>query len=349
MLISLIVLFYMSYSKILRSFFQLFDCTKLNGFFTEPRLQGALDVKCLLSSSSDPHDARYQTLMLTLALPVAILYLLPVPIVALWKLQGSDRTSDQTLTVYGFLYSGYKEEYWYWEILVLLRKISVAAISVFLSAEVSSANDLQVNSSQYQQGLLATLVISVALYVQLKLEPFEGDDLNGVESMGLVVSVVSLYLGLWTFYGSKDNDVVDTIITVLIFGINGCWFLYTIVCLFKEYKIIKYLKSTVKVITCRRKTKKEDAKSKDEGSDKVKGTDKKTNKQNNSEKAGSVIELPHIQVSNPLLSLLPAAPGSGFVSVVGANKREDSKSAVNKEVKGYGSAKVKMMISPLKR
>jgi hypothetical protein len=51
-----------------------------------------------------------------------------------------DRGADETVTVYGFLYSGYKKEYWYWEILVLLRKIAVVAISVFLSAEVSSAN-----------------------------------------------------------------------------------------------------------------------------------------------------------------------------------------------------------------
>ncbi len=131
--------------------------------------------------------------------------------------------------------SGYKKEYWYWEILVLARKISVAAISVFLSAEVSSANDLLVNSSQYQQVLMATLVISVTLYViQLKLQPYEGADLNGVESMGLVVSVISLYLGLWTFYG-KENYVIDITVTVLVFGINGCWFLYILASLFKEY------------------------------------------------------------------------------------------------------------------
>ena len=53
------------------------------------------------------------------------------PFLALWKLNRSDRGADQIVTVYGFLYSGYKEEFRYWEILVLLRKISVAAISVF--------------------------------------------------------------------------------------------------------------------------------------------------------------------------------------------------------------------------
>jgi hypothetical protein len=284
-MISLIVLFYMSYSKILRSFFQLFDCTNLNGFFAELRLQGALDVKCSLE------DDRYRTSLLILALPVTLLYLVPLPLLALWKLNRSDKGADHIVTVYGFLYAGYKKEYWYWEILVLVRKVLVAAISVFLSAEVSSANDLQVNSTQYQQGLLATLVVSVALYIQLKLEPFEGDELNGVESMGLVVSVVSLYLGLWTFYG-KESYMIDTIITVLIFGINGCWFLYTLLSLFKEFKVVKYMESVLRFFTCRERKNKEGGMQGGKNSKEPKGG-----------KVKSDIELPQIHISNPLMAV----------------------------------------------
>jgi hypothetical protein len=82
----------------------------------------------------------------SLALPVTLLYLVPLPLLAFMKLLKSDRGSDQVLSVYGFLFSGYKDQYWYWELVVLVRKILVAAISVFLSSEVSSGNDLQVNS-----------------------------------------------------------------------------------------------------------------------------------------------------------------------------------------------------------
>jgi hypothetical protein len=342
-MISLIVLSYMSYSKILRSFFQLYDCTKLNGFFSEWRLQGALDVPCSLT------DERYRTSMLALALPVTLLYLVPAPILAVWKLSRSDRGSDQIVTVYGFLYSGYKKEYWYWEILVLLRKISVAAISVFLSAEVSSANDLQVNSSQYQQGLLATLVISVALYIQLKLEPFEGDDLNGVESMGLVVSVMSLYLGLWTFYG-KENYVVDTIVTVLVFGINGCWFLYIIVSLFKEYKVVKYFKSIFGFLTCQMK-RNEDKRGNDgeRGKEDIVGEAMNekaagaSNKKMKDIKVMSDIEMPHIQVSNPLLSL----PEGGGSEVKGSSIGKIKYANTTKKEIANGPAKV--MINPLNR
>jgi hypothetical protein len=76
--------------------------------------------------------------------------------------------------------------------------------------------------------------------------------LNGVESMGLIVSVISLYLVLSTFYG-KENYVIDTTVTVLVFGIHGGWLLYILVPLFKEYKVVKYLKSIVGFLTCQRK------------------------------------------------------------------------------------------------
>ncbi len=283
-------------------------------------------------------DERYRAAILTLALPVAMLYLLPAPLLALWKLRGSNREADQTLTVYGFLYSGYKKEYWYWEVLVLVRKIMVAAISVFLSADVSSANDLQVNSSQYQQGLLATLVISIALYIQLKLEPFEDDVFNGVESMGLVVSVMSLYLGLWTFYGNEENYVLDTVITVLIFGINGCWFLYTLVSLFKEYKVVKNLKRMISVITCQKAEKDKDGKDGEgDGSKKGKGAGKK----GHDKKGGNVmsdIEMPQTKVINPLL-------------VVGTKKKKDfggtSADKGTKDDTAATKGPQKVMIKPL--
>jgi hypothetical protein len=57
-----------------------------------------------------------------------------------------DRGADETVTVYG---SGYKKEYWYWEILVLLRKIAVTAISSFYLQKFPVPMDLQVSSSQY--------------------------------------------------------------------------------------------------------------------------------------------------------------------------------------------------------
>ena len=258
-----------------------------------------------------------------------------------------DRGADEAISVYGFLYSGYKKEYWYWEILVLLRKISVAAISVFLSAEVSSANDLQVNSSQYQQGLLATLVISVALYIQLKLEPYEGADLNGVESMGLVVSVMSLYLGLWTFYG-KENYVIDTTVTVLVFGINGCWFLYILVSLFKEYKVVKYLKSILGFLTCQRRKRKEDRNGKDgERGKEERGQGEAINKKVSNTKMKdtkvmSDIEMPQIQVSNPLMSL-SLTEGDGRLE--GKGKSKKPKSNMDSNTANVNTTKV--MISPL--
>ncbi len=205
------------------------------------------------------YDDNYRYYMIVIALPVFIFYIAALPAAALIKLGRSDKGSEDTVGTYGFLYSGYKPEYWYWEGIVLLRKILIAGISVFLSAEVSSGNELQVNSSQYQQGLLATLVISVSLYIQLKLEPYENDVLNGIEALGLVVGVLSLYLGLWTF---RRHPVIDLIVTVLVFVINGGWLIHTLISLFKEYKVVKFIKSIFRFITCQKKKEKQEHDSK---------------------------------------------------------------------------------------
>ena len=44
---------------------------------------------------------------------------------------------------YGFLFNGYKNAHFYWEVLILYRKIALSMITVFLS--VVSAESITVN------------------------------------------------------------------------------------------------------------------------------------------------------------------------------------------------------------
>ena len=222
-LISLITLFYLAYSKILRDLFQLFDCSPVGThFFPERRLRGALNVECDLHS-----DETYRNYILGLALPVFLLFILPLlSLLAIRKLKTVDRESDEVYKVYGLGYDGYKPEYWYWEVVVLLRKIFLAGISVFYAVGVSSvtnsicSSETTVNADQYQQGLLASLVLVVALFIQMLFHPYEGEVMNNVEVMGLSVGFLSLYLGLWTFHATLEAGVI---VTFLIFGLNSVW------------------------------------------------------------------------------------------------------------------------------
>jgi hypothetical protein len=125
-----------------------------------------------------------------------------------------------------------------------MRKIVLAGISVFYAVSASTVTTSPVNTDQYQQGLLASLMIGVSLFFQMLFHPYEssyeGEAMNSVEVMGLTVGFISLYLGLWTFH---SGEMASIIVTFLIFGLNAVWALYVLVALYKEYKVAKSIVS----------------------------------------------------------------------------------------------------------
>ena len=71
---------------------------------------------------------------------------------------------------FGFLLKGYKPHLFYWEFVIIYRKIVIVLISVFLST-VSNA----------VQGLAAFLVLIVAYHIHSVYRPFEIEKLNRLE------------------------------------------------------------------------------------------------------------------------------------------------------------------------
>ena len=64
-------------------------------------------------------------------------------------------------------------------------------IIVFLDSTTSDGN--------YQQGLAALLVFFCSTALHFACLPYDVKELNYLEGVGLVVSMTTLYLGLWTF------------------------------------------------------------------------------------------------------------------------------------------------------
>ena len=112
-------------------------------------------------------------------------------------------------------YIGYLPDLYYWDILTFLRNITLSVIIVFLDSTTSDGN--------YQQGLAALLVFLTSTALHFACLPYEVKELNYLEGGGLVVSMMTLYLGLWTF--SITWALSSIIISVLIFLINIIWLL----------------------------------------------------------------------------------------------------------------------------
>jgi hypothetical protein len=92
------------------------------------------------------------------------------------------------------------------------------------------------DASRYNQGLAAILILVMAIFLHLKFQPFEGEEVNFVEHLGLLVGFVSVYCGLWTFSLSTSN-LSKGIVTYIVIICNVVWASYTLRLLLKGIKL----------------------------------------------------------------------------------------------------------------
>ena len=105
------------------------------------------------------------------ALPGLLLWGILAPgIVLMIILKNHKHLDEDTMNSrFGFLLVGYKSRLYYWEFIIIYRKIFIVLISVFLSTVSNSI-----------QGLAAILVLFIAFYFQ-SYEPFTVPKLNRLE------------------------------------------------------------------------------------------------------------------------------------------------------------------------
>jgi len=127
--------------------------------------------------------------------------------------------------IYGFIYQGFKPEYYYWECIIMLRKFGFAFISVVL-------RPLGVDLQAYS-GLL---ILMISLMLQLHLRPYNHGDMNFAETFGLVVFWMSLFLGI-TITSKNLNPSVGIVFAWGIVLINSLFLLYILHALYKLTKV----------------------------------------------------------------------------------------------------------------
>ena len=123
-----------------------------------------------------------------LGVGMLVVYALGIPAFALWVLHSVKDDLSTWQATYGFLYSAYEPKFWYWEVVVVLRKVAFAGAAVLMRP---AGVDLQANT-----GVL-TIVSSFGL--QLMKRPFVSDKLDTLESAALYTQFVTLSVGLFLF------------------------------------------------------------------------------------------------------------------------------------------------------
>ena len=167
----------------------------------------------------------------TFAYSFLVIYGLGIPLIA-WKLlynyrfrlfsntraTGQDKDTSASLS---FLFVGYRENRYYWEFVIMARKLGIIVISVFLK-----------ETSRYQM-ISACWLIQVSLILHIYFKPYDtitkyGKLCNRLEIVSLVSLVVTLNSGI--AFGTKEANhnlgLFEFSILILVIFCNFVTFIY---------------------------------------------------------------------------------------------------------------------------
>jgi signal transduction histidine kinase len=101
-------------------------------------------------------------------------------------------------------------EYWYWEFMVIPRKVLIVAIAVYYSSELQ------------MQALSSLLLVSVCIGFQSAFRPFLKLRTNGVEFLSLITSWVTFYCGQFLFLGIFSTTTEEAV-SIIIVTVNALY------------------------------------------------------------------------------------------------------------------------------
>jgi hypothetical protein len=111
--------------------------------------------------------------------------------------------THQVFHRFSFLYDGYRHDLYWWEVLVVLRKISVAIIAATVT-------------DGHTQMFAASCVVTVSLALQLSVQPYIIPGLNALEVLSLLSTLI-LMLGCLLFWQVGDVAASATALTAFLF------------------------------------------------------------------------------------------------------------------------------------
>jgi hypothetical protein len=151
----------------------------------------------------------------------------------------------QFSTRYSFLYRGYRlsslkdrgAAAYYWEVVVIARKVTLLGVGVLLSESPSL------------QCILGLFIVAIATIGHRSVKPFETEILNHAEFVSLVSSMCMYLFGLLIFTGEDGEDAyltasVQTVLSVFALLSNAVFYIYLVKVYVKRPAIVHPDKNT---------------------------------------------------------------------------------------------------------
>ncbi|GAB5360179.1 hypothetical protein AAMO2058_000605300 [Amorphochlora amoebiformis] len=231
------------YPSLVLQAFKLFNCQQLGETSESFVLMADMREIC--------HQGSQLTWMLFLGVPMVVVYVLGFPIICLillnkfkhilptrWTNEAETwspyiRRKKQLVAMKLYLlFHGYKPNFYYFEVVIMVRKLLVVAIAVFFH-------------DQLIQALLATLLVVIVMTIQVRIMPFTGPILNILEFYSLATSFVTFFFGLFLFGNiGYEGEVCISIIILganIVFYCGGFYLFYRDIV--RETKMEKMMKN----------------------------------------------------------------------------------------------------------
>ncbi|OMJ77444.1 hypothetical protein SteCoe_22963 [Stentor coeruleus] len=211
---SVVIIVFLLHTIIIRVSLAPFSCKKIENDYW---LNDDLSIKCW--------TGMHKVYTLSLALPGLIIWCIFVPFTAIF-FTFKNKMKFEQLEIkqrYGYIIAGYNYERFYWEFVIMYRKVFVISASLFfgsLSVEL--------------QTLSVLIILLVSSYMQADLKPFYSPELNKMEFRSILVSVVTIYCGL--YYLTPNVSTTGRIILfILLVSFNTTFFGYWAYYFIKEF------------------------------------------------------------------------------------------------------------------
>ena len=214
-IVTIITVIYMIFPTLCTQAFQLFHCQMIAG---EMYLAADLQEPC--------YEGRHLLMILTLGISQLLVFIVGLPLLMLIFLRRNKHlegglTNHATIVRYGFFYAAYKEDKYYWEIILTFRKVSIVALSVFGPG---------LGTQRQSQMVLAVLLVCISL--EIAGNPYKQDE-RGMQILGRL-EIAALFVQWTTMWGGSmifsSQDPASKrfvgFLSVMLAGINIvllCW------------------------------------------------------------------------------------------------------------------------------
>ena len=137
-----------------------------------------------------------------IAMPIGIFVLgvwgmgIPLMIYLLMAKEKERLSTTAAKIRFGFLYNGYKRDNYFWEIVIMYRKIFCLIIAVFLKT-----------AGIIIQALVLLIILVLFAGVNNSLRPFANRSLNEIEDLSLLIQVITIFCIL--FFISMETPSED--------------------------------------------------------------------------------------------------------------------------------------------